>query len=511
VDISALAAAGGQLQVLANYYNEYVGYLTANYRCDFSQVQLRFLEFLKIPIGHAFRDGDGTDLNVGIQWVLVDEYQDTNPVQEEIYFELAKRAPNNLMVVGDDDQAMYRFRGGSVECMVTFDDACTAFLGLPKTAVARYPLVDNYRSHTDIVTFFDDYISSFPIMGKPGSRAIKPSIRAKRVIRQSYPTVSRLGAARLDLVAEQFAKTVKGLVDSKVVNDPSECCLLLKSAKDSPNNAGKYVQALKDEGLSVYNPRNKAFAQQEEVQGLLGAILAVVDPDRRYATDPVNKNAIPPGELDIRATYDSLASVHTDLANYVASATAELKKNPGAPLSANLQELGYYLLSLEPFSSWQNDPVRRVRLGQLSKLLEAYSSMPVLDTVTGKPKTFKHKVTGKELGLISRGFMRASKHHPGEVVGAWLGSFYHLFLGYVLSAGIDDEEDEDIIAPNGMVPVMTMHQAKGLEFPFVFVGHLGETASISSNHELESLFSKYPSNSARTGICIGAARVKRAF
>ena len=42
-------------------------------------------------------------------------------MQEAIYFELAKSAPHNLLVVGDDDQAMYRFRGGSVECMVTFD------------------------------------------------------------------------------------------------------------------------------------------------------------------------------------------------------------------------------------------------------------------------------------------------------------------------------------------------------------------------------------------------------
>lgn len=71
-----------------------------------------------------------------------------------------------------------------------------------------------------------------------------------------------------------------------MVNDPSECCLLLKSTKETPHNAKKYVDALISEGLRVYNPRNKAFAEQEEVQGLLGALLAVVDPNRRYAADP---------------------------------------------------------------------------------------------------------------------------------------------------------------------------------------------------------------------------------
>jgi DNA helicase-2/ATP-dependent DNA helicase PcrA len=113
--------------------------------------------------------------------------------------------------------------------------------------------------------------------------------------------------------------------------------------------------------------------------------------------------------------------------------------------------------------------------------------MPILDPATKLPR----------VGL-TRGFLRASTQFPGEIVGAWLGAFYHLFLGYVLDAGFDDEEDEDVICPAGMVPVMTMHQSKGLEFPFVFVGHMGETPKVSASHELETLFSAYPINKART-------------
>jgi len=497
VSVPGLRATGGQLHVLADLYDEYVEHLINNYRCDFSQLQARFLDFLKTPVGRAFRDGDGTPGNRGIEWVLVDEYQDTNPIQEEIYFQLADRAPHNLVVVGDDDQAMYRFRGGSVECMVTFDDACQAFLGIPKTNVSKYDLVDNFRSHSDIVDFFDEYIRAFPVMRKPGARTSKPSITAKKVVPHTYPAVGTLSAGKLDDLADAFAQTVRGLIDNKIVNDPSECCLLLKSTKESPHNAGKYVAALRDQGLDVYNPRNKAFAEQEEVQGLLGALLAVLDPNRRYAADPANANMIPAGEQELRDTYTRLAAFNPDLAAYVAKATAAISAHPGDPLDSNLQDIAYYLLSLEPFSSWQQDPVRRVRLAQLTKLLEAYSSMPVLDPTTGKPKEMVSKKTGKVVGLISRGFLRASGHFPGEVVGAWLGSFYHLFLGYVLAAGFDDDEDDDVIVPPGMVPIMTMHQAKGLEFPFVFVGHLGENPQVSASHELETLFSAYPANPAR--------------
>jgi len=498
VSIPGLRVAGGQMAVLADLYDEYVSHLANNFRCDFSQLQARFLEFLTTPVGQTFREGDETTGNGGIDWVLVDEYQDTNPMQEEIYFQLADRKPHNLVVVGDDDQAMYRFRGGSVECMVTFDDACNSFLGIPKANVAKYNLVDNFRSHPVIVDFFDGYIRAFPVMQQPGTRTSKPPIKPRKTIPHTYPAVGTLSGGTLDDLAITFSQTVRGLIDNKVVNDPSECCLLLKSTRESPRNAEKYVAALRNQGLQVYNPRNKAFAEQEEVQGFLGALLAVLDPNRRYATDPANANSVPPGEPDLRTTYDQLASEYSDLPAYVARATAAICAHSGEAMDSSLQEIAYYILSLEPFSSWQQDAVRRARLAQLTKLLEAYSSMPVLDPATGRPREIVSKTTGKVLGPISRGFLRASSDYPGEAVANWLGSFYHLFVGYVLAAGFDDEEDDDVIVPSGMVPVMTMHQSKGLEFPFVFVGHLGENPTVSVSHELETLFSAYPANPSRS-------------
>jgi DNA helicase-2/ATP-dependent DNA helicase PcrA len=487
VSVAGLRAAGGQLARLADLYVEYVRHLQTNYRCDFSQLQGRFFEFLGTPLGRSFLHGDNTVANPGIRWVLVDEYQDTNPMQEEIYFRLAARAPHNLLVVGDDDQAMYRFRGGSVECMVTFDQACQAFLGIPAASVTRYSLVDNFRSHTAIVAFFNDFITAFPLMGTAGVRSPKPTIVARKAIPHVYPAVGRIvGRIQSDL-ARQFAQTVAELINTGKVNDPNECCLLLKSTKESPRNAGPYVAALVAQGLSVYNPRNKTFMEQEEVQGLLGAILAVVDPQRRYARDPANANAIPAAEADFRAAYDTLSAAHPDLATYVANCRAAILANSGQPFNCNLQELAYYLLSREPFSTWQNDPVRRFRLARITKLLEAYSSTPVLDPATGLPRP-----------NVTRGFMKGSTNFPGEVIGAWLHSFYHLFLTYVVDAGMNDEEDEEVICPPGMVPVMTMHQSKGLEFPFVFVGHMGESAKVGPSHHLETLFSAYPANPARS-------------
>jgi len=79
--------------------------------------------------------------------VIIDEYQDTNTIQEKIFFKLAEGS-KNLCVVGDDDQALYRFRGATVENFVQFPDRCKQYLNLtPKTIV----LSTNYRSRSKLL------------------------------------------------------------------------------------------------------------------------------------------------------------------------------------------------------------------------------------------------------------------------------------------------------------------------------------------------------------------------
>lgn len=477
VSVAALRAAGGQWARLAGLYEEYVAKLQSEHRCDFAHLQLKFLSFLGTPLGQHFRDGG--EGYPGIQWVLVDEYQDTNRVQEEVYLTLANRMPYNVVVVGDDDQAMYRFRGGSVECMVTFDQACQAFLDILPTSVFRYPLMGNFRSHPNIVEFCDQYITSFPSISLPGARVPgKTAMTPLSSISGTYTAVGILRAGRVADVARRFAETVRELVVNGIVHDPSQCCLLLRSTKESQNNALPYVTALRDSGLIPYNPRNKSFLEQEEVAGLLGALLAIVDPNARWV--PVRPDTIPTFVAGCSAEYNRLAGSHPNLAQYVAYCHTRMAGKPGDYFNATLQEIIYYLLSLPPFSGWQGDPIRRIRLGRLTALFESYSSMPV----PGRPN-------------LSKGMLRASNANPGEVIDGWCRSFYHLFFGYLSKAGFNDEEDEDAICPLGMVPVMTMHQAKGLEFPFIFVGHANANWSVSDSHRLETELNAFPINPAR--------------
>lgn len=59
--------------------------------------------------------GGLTEFTDELKVVLVDEYQDTNLLQERLPLQLARRCSGALTVVGDDDQSMYRFRGATVD------------------------------------------------------------------------------------------------------------------------------------------------------------------------------------------------------------------------------------------------------------------------------------------------------------------------------------------------------------------------------------------------------------
>jgi DNA helicase-2/ATP-dependent DNA helicase PcrA len=482
VSVRGMRQEGGEWGRLANAYEEYQNILEDHYRCDFAHLQKRFLDFLDHPVGESFLTGREEQNYDGIRWVLVDEYQDTNRIQERIYFRLAERDSHNLVVVGDDDQALYRFRGGSVECMVSFDDACATFFSDFDSDLSDYQLVKNFRSHEQIVEFCNDYIRSFDVMQQEGARIEKGELEAHSDIAGDHEAVGYIRADTLDDLGEEFAETVRDLVENGVVQDANQCCLLLKTTQEGPQQSGPYVEALRDQenDLEPYNPRNKAFLEHEEVQILLGALLTILDPDLEYCPDDSGgRSSIEDSVRGWVDAYEQVASGHQELEDYVEESRDRIGRlSTGDDLDYELLEIAYYLLSLPPFTEWKDEPYRRRRLGKVTELLEAFQSTPV----QGYPNVSKGQLSVTDPGQI----------HPG-----WLRTFYYVPIGYLVRSGQDDVEIEDVICPSGMVPVMTIHQAKGLEFPFVFVGTLTENDSPGAEHQLEDDLAQFPINPDR--------------
>ncbi len=461
IPVSSLIGAGGDWATFGAVVQLYEQELGAAYSCDFARLQRFFLDFLGTAQGAGFLNGDVTGLvpKSPITYVLVDEYQDTNPVQEDIYFRLCQMPPHNLTVVGDDDQALYRFRGGTVECMVGFDAMCQTRWGVP---TATLYLSENYRSHPGIVDFCNTFLTSYHQMSAPNVRIPdKPALVAQSGIMGTYPSVGLIRTGTVDRCARSLATLVTGLRANGIIQDFSQCVLLLRSTKTTRNYAGPYEQALNAAGVPIYNPRSRSFLEEDEVTEFLGALVSILDPGCVY----LNKVLSPSVQQMVQNWIDRYVAVSTNspaLANYVSkSAQAILSKEVGELITPTFPTILYRILAHEPFITYQTNPSRDLRLSKLTRLMEAFSAQ-YQRSLMSDPQT------------------------PGQLHGAWLGGFFYGLCGYMERQGLDDDVDEETVCPTGFFPIMTIHQAKGLEFDFVFVGNLGYSVSVDSGQSLEA-------------------------
>jgi DNA helicase II / ATP-dependent DNA helicase PcrA len=126
---------------LANIYRQYQAELEARQLYDFDDMILSTITALKS------RDELRFNLQEKYQFILLDEFQDTNAAQFELVRLLADNPANegqpNIFAVGDDDQAIYAFQGARVSNMLAFTNSFRS--------VKVVNLVENYRSHRDII------------------------------------------------------------------------------------------------------------------------------------------------------------------------------------------------------------------------------------------------------------------------------------------------------------------------------------------------------------------------
>ena len=131
---------------IARVYEEYQRYLRESNALDFDDIIMQTVLLLKRypEICEAYQRR--------FRYVCVDEFQDTNVAQLHLTVLLTNPATRNLMVVGDDDQSIYRFRGATIENILTFDKT------FPDAKVIK--LEQNYRSTGNILDAANAVISN---------------------------------------------------------------------------------------------------------------------------------------------------------------------------------------------------------------------------------------------------------------------------------------------------------------------------------------------------------------
>jgi len=387
----------------------------------------------------------------GIRYVLVDEYQDTNYIQERILTLLASgKEPPNLCVIGDEDQALYRFRGATVRNILEFERTfpdCT-----------QIHLSANYRSHSAIINTCNQWMSSFN-WSNPLGRAL----RTEKAIRDipgkqydEYPAVLSIQHAYMVGEAEQFAKLVFWLKQQGRISDYSQVALLLHSVR--PYMSDEYIHALECKGIPAYCPRARTYFDQEEIGLMIGCFARVLHYEEGARGATTEESYFLMYITHCKKLLAERCKEFPTLERHLQDIEEEIISLADQPGVDNVQQLGdyfYRLLFVEPFLALLRDEDKRRKLVIFSQLLRNFQ------------KHYRYDATnGYRL------------HHVRD-------SFFLRFLGLLYTDGVNQDEDWREPLPKGHVQIMTIHQAKGLEFSVVVVGRLDKLPPSSNDEDQE--------------------------
>lgn len=439
---------------------------------DFGKLVAAFLADIPSPRLRPFLDG--------LRFVLVDEYQDTNLLQERVYFALAAASNQHggsITVVGDDDQSLYRFRGATVEL---FTD-CPRRLQREGIATQTVYLANNYRSTRTIVTFVNNFVSldaAFTAARVQG----KPAIGASRVLAPApyvnYPifgmfrdTVDDLGrdlASFMELVIHGAGHTV--WVDGAAYTiriaqpggSPGDIAFLTSSPQElSSGGTPRLPRVLRSElarlasPVQIFNPRGQNLADIPGVQELCGLILQCIDPG---ATVQASIARLPRDVVDVFREWRTAAAnliatdptpqVPTNLHRFVESWAA--RRPVGRRIQGRedvpLNDLVYKLVTWIP--RMQDDVESLVHLEAVTRAITQSSLLA----------SFGGEVVFEPAGIPLTQLAQASVRDA-----IWR------ILVPIASGAIDVNEDLLETLPSNRLSVMSIHQAKGLEYPLVIV------------------------------------------
>lgn len=434
-----LRAAGDYAkQKQAQVYREYQESLKKNNALDFDDLIVKTVELLKA-------DAQVLDYyQERFRYIMVDEYQDTNTAQFELIHLLSGKY-KNLCVVGDDDQSIYKFRGANIYNILNFEKY------YPEATVIK--LEQNYRSTQNILNAANGVIGNN--IGRKAKRLWTANDEGEKIKFEQFNTAYE----EADFITRSILSDVtKGNYDYK------DIAILYRTNAQSRLFEERFV--VSNIPYKIVGGVN--FYARKEVKDLL-AYLKTIDNARddlavrRIINVP--KRGIGATTLNRVGDYAQINEVSFYQALKMADDIPTLGKAAGKikPF-VNFIQMMRSKASVLPVSELLKEVIEEtgyVRELELEGTDEAQSRIENIDELLSKVVTYEE---GEENPTLS-GFLE-------EVA---------------LVADIDNLEED-----NDYVVLMTLHSAKGLEFPKVFLagmedGLFPSYMSITSDDSREEL------------------------
>lgn len=402
----------------AQVYREYQQALKQNNALDFDDLIMKTVELFKLDkeVLASYQDR--------FRYIMVDEYQDTNTAQFELIRLLALKY-QNLCVVGDDDQSIYKFRGANIYNILNFEHH------FPDATVIK--LEQNYRSTQNILDAANAVIANN--QGRKEKRLWTDNGAGDKITFEQLDTA----AEEADFVARDIARWVrKGEYQYK------DCAILYRTNAQSRLFEERFITA--NIPYKIFGGVN--FYARKEVKDLL-AYLKTIDngqddlavrriiniPKRGIGAASINKVALYAQEQEI-SFYDALCVA---------------EQVPG---------LGKAAAKIRPFVLFIQSMKAKAKLLSVTDLLQE-----VIET-TGYVRELEAEGTDEaeaRIENIDELISKAVDYAEGEEAPTLNG-----FLENVALVADIDSFDEN----SDYVVLMTLHSAKGLEFPNVYLAGL---------------------------------------
>ena len=438
----------------AQVYREYQQALKQNNALDFDDLIMKTVELFKLDkeVLASYQDR--------FRYIMVDEYQDTNTAQFELIRLLALKY-QNLCVVGDDDQSIYKFRGANIYNILNFEHH------FPDATVIK--LEQNYRSTQNILDAANAVIANN--QGRKEKRLWTDNGAGDKITFEQLDTA----AEEADFVARDIARRVrKGEYQYK------DCAILYRTNAQSRLFEERFITA--NIPYKIFGGVN--FYARKEVKDLL-AYLKTIDngqddlavrriiniPKRGIGAASINKVALYAQEQEI-SFYDALCVA---------------EQVPG---------LGKAAAKIQPFVLFIQSMKAKAKLLSVADLLQE-----VIET-TGYVRELEAEGTDEaeaRIENIDELISKAVDYAEGEEAPSLNG-----FLENVALVADIDSFDEN----SDYVVLMTLHSAKGLEFPNVYLAGL-EDGLFPSYMSITSDNSQAEIEEERRLAYVGITRAKK--
>lgn len=425
-------------------YKEYVERCFKAGAMDFDDLLLRTNELLnRFPeVLAKYQDR--------FRYILVDEYQDTNHSQYLIVRALSDRY-QNICVVGDDAQSIYAFRGANINNILNFQK--------DYEDVALYRLEQNYRSTKTIVAAANSIIQH-------------NKNKIDKVVWTSNDTGTPIQLNRLPTDAEEGRHVASSIFEFKMQEQRKNADFAILYRTNAQSRALEDALRKRDIPYRIYG--GLSFYQRKEIKDVLAYLRLIVNPKDEeslkrvinYPTRGIGQTTV--DKLVVGAKQHGLSLFET----MIKASELGLSLHSGA-----LTKLSNFVTLLQRF--------------QIEN--ETLNAFEIADLVTkkiGLVQELKKDATPEGIARIENveellNGIRDFTEGQRELADA-TGSLSEFLEDVALATDLDQDDDPSI----DRVALMTIHLAKGLEFPYVYIVGLEEdlfpsAMSLNTRAELE--------------------------